>query len=170
MKVAFVGSREFRDLSLVDLAVDKQPEGTIIISGGARGTDTRAETRAKERGLTVISYRPFRRSDGRWQIEKWTFVPGEEATVEAYEEKGRPKTYYSFGQAAFARNEFILRAADKAIVFWHGIKEHSGTWNDLEILRRMKKWYLLIRFDADWETFTWSEYYKPGGGEKYGSQ
>jgi predicted Rossmann fold nucleotide-binding protein DprA/Smf involved in DNA uptake len=56
MKIAIVGSREFPKLEMVAAFVDDLPAGTVVISGGARGVDTAAEMRARERGLEVMSF------------------------------------------------------------------------------------------------------------------
>jgi predicted Rossmann fold nucleotide-binding protein DprA/Smf involved in DNA uptake len=48
-KIAIVGSRDYDNLRNVRLYVLSLPEGTIIVSGGARGVDQAAERAAKER-------------------------------------------------------------------------------------------------------------------------
>lgn len=57
-RVAIVGSRGWTDLQQVRDRVMLLPEGTIVISGGARGVDREAESAARERGLEVVVYRP----------------------------------------------------------------------------------------------------------------
>ncbi len=52
-----------------------------------------------------------------------------------------------YGKAAGAiRNELIVKECDFLLAFWTGIKEHSGTYNDLYIAKRLKKptliWYI----------------------------
>lgn len=51
MKVAIVGSRNFPYPDLITDFVDRLPEGTTVVSGGARGPDSIASTRATTRGL-----------------------------------------------------------------------------------------------------------------------
>lgn len=51
MKVAIVGSREFKDIFKVADYVESLPQDTIVISGGARGVDTWAIQAATQRGL-----------------------------------------------------------------------------------------------------------------------
>lgn len=58
MKVAIVGSRNYSTLERVYEYVNGLPDGTIVISGGARGVDRAAEDAARSRGLKVISFRP----------------------------------------------------------------------------------------------------------------
>jgi 1-aminocyclopropane-1-carboxylate deaminase/D-cysteine desulfhydrase-like pyridoxal-dependent ACC family enzyme len=55
-RIAIVGSRDFQNLQLVDHFVASLPADTIIVSGGARGVDRRAEEAAKRRGLRTIIY------------------------------------------------------------------------------------------------------------------
>lgn len=56
MKIAVVGSRDFKPLSLVESFIQGLPDDSIIISGGARGVDSIAERAAKNRGLQTIIY------------------------------------------------------------------------------------------------------------------
>lgn len=51
MRIAIIGSREYRDSQAVIDFVDSLPEDTVIVSGGAPGVDQIAETAAKRRGL-----------------------------------------------------------------------------------------------------------------------
>jgi predicted Rossmann fold nucleotide-binding protein DprA/Smf involved in DNA uptake len=53
--VAIVGSRDYPDLKAVVDYVDTLPEGTVVVSGHARGVDQVAEDAARKRGLHVIS-------------------------------------------------------------------------------------------------------------------
>lgn len=56
MRVAIVGSRDYPNLEHVDAYVESLPTDTVVVSGGARGVDTRAAARARERGLCVEEY------------------------------------------------------------------------------------------------------------------
>jgi hypothetical protein len=53
-RVAIVGSRNYPDEAAVRRYVDALPEGTVVITGGARGVDTWAEQSARLRGLEVV--------------------------------------------------------------------------------------------------------------------
>lgn len=55
-KIAIVGSRKFRELSLVKDYIDSLPLDTIIVSGGALGVDQMAEASALARGMTTQIY------------------------------------------------------------------------------------------------------------------
>lgn len=56
MKIAIVGSRDYRSPATVTDYVAALPVDTIIVSGGARGVDTWAERAARARGLAVEIY------------------------------------------------------------------------------------------------------------------
>jgi hypothetical protein len=53
MKIALVGSREYKHLGLVVKYVKSLPADTIIVSGGARGVDSVAANTARDCGLEV---------------------------------------------------------------------------------------------------------------------
>jgi hypothetical protein len=57
-RVAIVGSRSYSNLEKVDALVEALPLDTIVISGGAKGVDRRAEAVAVHRGMTVLIYKP----------------------------------------------------------------------------------------------------------------
>lgn len=65
MKIAVVGSREFKPLSMVTEFIQTLEQGTVIVTGGARGVDTAAEIAATAAGLTVIVFRPDWKRHGR---------------------------------------------------------------------------------------------------------
>ena len=54
MTVAVIGSRGWPNRAVVRRFVDRLPEGTVVVSGGARGPDSWAVERAKERGLQTV--------------------------------------------------------------------------------------------------------------------
>lgn len=53
MRLAIVGSRNYRDLQRVEDFVNRLAPETVVVSGGASGVDRRAERAARARGLTV---------------------------------------------------------------------------------------------------------------------
>lgn len=65
MRVGIVGSRNFRSGHLVTQFVSGLPQGTVVITGGARGVDTVAETAATAHGLTVVVHLPDWETHGR---------------------------------------------------------------------------------------------------------
>lgn len=107
MKIAIVGSRGFPDIDLICEFVDSLPEGTTVISGGAKGVDTIAEKAARKRGLEVIIYPAewdnFELPNARIKKNKW----GREFNV----------------TAGIERNKKICEEADEVIAFWDGMSK-----------------------------------------------
>jgi hypothetical protein len=54
MNVGIVGSRDFAPLSLVAAVVNRLPDDTVIVSGGAQGVDHAAEVYAKGRLRCIV--------------------------------------------------------------------------------------------------------------------
>jgi predicted Rossmann fold nucleotide-binding protein DprA/Smf involved in DNA uptake len=65
MKIAIVGSREWVDYDEVERYVGMLSTSDIVISGGARGVDTRAVEFAKRRGLVTIVLLPDWNTHGK---------------------------------------------------------------------------------------------------------
>jgi predicted Rossmann fold nucleotide-binding protein DprA/Smf involved in DNA uptake len=64
-RIAIIGSRDYPDLERVRAYVRSLPSGVIVVSGGARGVDSAAESEARRRGLEVVSIRPDYAQHGR---------------------------------------------------------------------------------------------------------
>ena len=64
MKVAVIGSREFKDYSLLVQFLDKKKISKII-SGGARGADSLAVQYAKENDIELLEFLPDYKKHGR---------------------------------------------------------------------------------------------------------
>lgn len=90
--VAIIGSRDYGNLAAVRDYVNRLPEGTVVISGGARGVDSAAAHFARERKLKVIECLP-----------DWN--------------KYRPKNGGK-NPAGMIRNHDIIKAADRVVCFW----------------------------------------------------
>lgn len=56
LKVAIVGSRDWKYHKEVEKAVLSLPRGSVVVSGGARGVDTYAENFARKHGYEVEIY------------------------------------------------------------------------------------------------------------------
>lgn len=56
MHVAVIGSRDFPDMDRVREFVNSLEDGTVIVSGGARGVDRVAETAARARNLECVIF------------------------------------------------------------------------------------------------------------------
>ena len=103
MKIAVVGSREFKDKEFVE---NMMPEilrtGKYqLISGGARGVDSWAEGMAKFLGCECIIFKPD------------------------WDKYGK--------RAGFLRNELIINEADKVVAFWDGESKGTKHSIDLAI-------------------------------------
>jgi hypothetical protein len=86
-RVAFIGSRNFGDGALVRERVRSLHPGDVVVSGGARGVDTIAETEARRIGLEVSVHRV---TSEAWATSKlagkernWTLI-AESNRVEAF--------------------------------------------------------------------------------------
>jgi hypothetical protein len=133
MKKAFCGSRDYPDLEGVALRILNMDEDElaemVLVSGGARGVDRRAERAAEAASIGIISYRVKQAPDGAYEVHRCIF-DGE------HEQWLVPTTmqfnFKSFAHAAFWRNDLILDevAEDRdprsgVIAFWDG--DSSGT-------------------------------------------
>lgn len=127
MRVAIVGSRDWRDLDRVAefvYSLAKKYPGAILVSGGARGVDEKAELAAQVNCLEVISYRPRKCAESD-HAEAWTIdVVTHGAEAERYvAEKNRRGTTPILGNFAFAahfRNVWIVEDAEQIVAFWDG--------------------------------------------------
>lgn len=131
MIVAIVGSRDGIEFEVVRRFVSKlaikYPEATVV-SGGARGVDTHAETAADHYDLGVISYRP---EEGEQRQGARIFgVARFEDGVRITAIEGM--SYTSYGQAAYARNGLIVQDADVLVAFTTGSR---GTANSIELAK-----------------------------------
>lgn len=117
LRVAIVGSRDFSHLEWVDRYVDSLPEGAVVVSGGARGVDRRAEQAARRRGLKVESFTPlWYGADGKYD-----------------------------GSAGFARNQKIVERAHAVVAFYSGSSASSGTRHVMKIAEAAGKLALVIQ-------------------------
>lgn len=120
MKIAIVGSRNFKSLDRVANVITSLPSDSIIISGGAVGVDKLAEQMADFLGLSKIIFRP-----------DW--------------EKYQPKEFGKKNPAGMIRNREIVKNADCVIAFWDG--KSKGTENSILTAIKMKKPVIIIRED-----------------------
>lgn len=148
MKVAFVGSRHFVRLDLVEARVDGLPRGATVVSGGASGVDRTAEIAARKRGLRVVSFRPARVL--LWQapspilvVKRHVLCPIESEEVVLGVERGG---FQSYGQAAYARNRLIVQEADLVLAFWDG--KSKGTKHSIDLAHELDKPVTVIEWRA----------------------
>lgn len=106
MRIGGVGSRDYKDTSIVQRFVDALPNrGVVLVSGGARGVDA-AFAGTAERG-------------------KWR---GKE--TEVYKPVVQPGcSKFEYALAAFARNKTIVKRSDVVVAFWD--YKSGGTANSL---------------------------------------
>ena len=98
MRIAIVGSRNWPQLELVERYVQGLDDGTVVVSGGARGVDLVAEMTARRSGLIQVVVHPaWARDDGTTDRS-----------------------------AGHRRNELIVDLADEVVAFWDGISRGTA--------------------------------------------
>lgn len=107
MKIAIIGSREYPDLREVRLFVHALPFDTIVISGGAAGVDSAAESTARVCRLTRFIFEPV------------VATPGRTAYV----------------AALHARNKRIAEECERMVAFHDGVSK--GTMRTVEYARSL---------------------------------
>lgn len=113
MRVAIVGSRSRDCRDEVFAAVAALPDGTTVVSGGAKGVDRWAAQAARERGLEVVEHLPQ--------------IPRGASRQEAIAE-------------LMGRNTKIAQDCDRMIAFPHPEANGSGgTWDSIRKAQRMGK-------------------------------
>ena len=110
MKIAVVGSREFREKDLIGYILSLETESfhsqeVTIVSGGARGVDSWAEEIADLANFKKEIFKP-----------EWD----------------------KYGKSAgFIRNKLIVNEADKVIAFWDG--QSKGTKHSIDLAIKASK-------------------------------
>lgn len=109
MKIAVVGSREFKDIKFIETILLQHFDGQllygdilyteVLISGGARGVDSIAESFWKKHNGKTIIFKPD------------------------WDKYGK--------RAGFLRNELIINEAERVIAFWDG--ESKGTKHSIDL-------------------------------------
>jgi hypothetical protein len=114
--VAVVGSREGVDDDVVVkfvTALWKKHPNTILVSGGAKGVDERAEQTWLALGGRVLSYRPKKLADEHYVIEVWAL--GDDKPI-VYILSDFP-SFADYKSAAFARDTLIAETAHRIVGF-----------------------------------------------------
>ena len=118
MHIAIVGSRNYPYLEDVTRLVgmiaedDKKEPGFVVVSGGAIGVDTTAETEAIRLGLPVISFRVYSLSTEEHGIEEWHM--GAQPYVRKMLDH---PTWANYESALMYRNTLIIQRADRVVAF-----------------------------------------------------
>lgn len=110
MNVGIVGSRRYRYKEKVDKLVNSLNKEDIVVSGGCVGVDKWAETRAKERGLKTLIFRP-----------RVMNFANKFKVIESY----------------YARNKQIAEASD--IIYAFVVDNRGGTWNTIKHAKKLNK-------------------------------
>lgn len=119
MKIAVFGSRNFHDLSLVDEYLKARFDPSIVLmSGGAKGVDERAETVWQSLGGPVVSLRVKKLQDDSYGYERWDM--GERMVWTPDQLSADDWT-----SALFLRSWIMADEADRGVAFWDG--ESRGT-------------------------------------------
>lgn len=107
MKIAVVGSRNFKDKDFVEKTVCKVLQnGDTFVSGGARGVDSWAEDSIEILETGIHNF----------EIKRKIFKP-------EWDKYGK--------RAGFLRNKLIVDEADKVIAFWDG--KSKGTKHSIDL-------------------------------------
>ena len=123
MRIAIVGSRGFLDPDLVVDFVDRLPDNTVVITGGAKGVDKIAEAAARRRGLEIVIY------------------PAEWNNFNLSLNREKKSKYPCRGKynavAGLVRNKTIVNDCDEVVAFWDG--KSRGTEFTIEYAKDQKK-------------------------------
>jgi hypothetical protein len=134
--IAIIGSRGFGDndqvVRFVAKLAAKYPDCRVV-SGAAKGPDSYGALAARNHGLSTLEYIPTRLESGRFGITCWS----RNADGSTREKFLLGTLYHSYGAAAYARNEMIVKAARVVVAFWDG--ESRGTKNSLDIARAFNR-------------------------------
>ena len=127
-RIAVVGNRRGADLSqvlgFIESLNEIQPDSTLV-SGGAEGVDSFAESTWFRLGGRVRSYRPVPWQDG-YGIEVWNYGGGQPAEVLPVEVQQVQSA--DFRSAALYRDTLIAEDADRLVAFYRaGPVWNSGT-------------------------------------------
>lgn len=125
-KVAIVGSRGYFDLGSVRDYVNSLPDGTVVISGGARGVDRAAEDAALLRGLEVKSFKPDWKRYGKAAgfIRNKTIVDSADLVVAFWDGKSRG-TRNSIERAKSTNTMLTIFCPDDV---WGSVRKEIREW------------------------------------------
>ncbi len=107
LRVFAGGSRTIADRVVIDSKIKAMPCCAVILTSRAHGASAGIRDAAMRRGL---------------RLEVWTAITDRYATAEA---------------AYFARDEEMIRSADRVLAFWDG--ESAGTAHELSYARSLSK-------------------------------
>ncbi len=113
MRIAIVGSRDYRDLESVRRYVNSLPNNAAIVSGATPGVDQTAEVAARARGLQTMIFPPDWEHRGSRSEQQWNRLIlknadlvavfwngqslGTQTLIEIAQEMGKPLEIYIAG-------------------------------------------------------------------------
>lgn len=133
-KIAIVGTREFKDYSILKCIMTSLFSDIRIleiISGGAKGADTLARQYAEEKEIPLKEFLP-----------DWDNISHPDAIVKT---NRWGKKYDS--RAGFRRNRLIIERADIVLALWNG--KSKGTKNSIDIAEKLKKNLMIYNYEDD---------------------
>ena len=117
-RIGVVGSREGVEKANVEQFLDallSEEPGSVVVSGGAKGVDTWAETGWLQRGGSVVSYRP-RAMHKPNEIESWAITKLTMGWMPSVEILSVP-TFADITSALFYRNCLIVDDVERLVAF-----------------------------------------------------
>lgn len=149
MKVAIVGPRRGADKAAVEQFVSslhaKYPDA-IVVSGGAEGVDSWAETAWLALGGTVWSYRVRKKADDHFVTVKWEIGSGHS---QMYELVGEP-SWADWKSALLYRSMLVAEVADQVCAF-AGRSRMRGTEFTTWVSRQGYDKPTWLWADGDWQ-------------------
>lgn len=127
MVIAVIGSRGYKNRTLVEKYIKSLEPGTKVISGGASGPDFWAIKQAKACGLIWEEF-----------LADWLNLTHPDAIIETRSDGTKyDKT------AGFRRNIILAQQADKVVAFWDGVSK--GTKSTIDLAKKFKKEIIIIK-------------------------
>lgn len=128
MKIAIIGSRDFKDYKLLEKILSVETDISCIISGGAKGADTLGVKYAMEHS---IPYKVF--------LADWKDLSFPDAVI-----KETIKGVKYDAKAGIRRNKQIIENCDKVIAFWDGTS--PGTFDSLQKAKKLNKEIKIVKY------------------------
>lgn len=151
MKIAVVGPRKGADLEAVESFVtnlyEQSPEA-ILISGGAEGVDSKAETTWLALGGIVWSFRIRKTGSDKYETEKWELGTSQ---PKAYLLLNEP-TWATPASALYYRSMIVAAEADRIVAF-HGPMRMSGTEFTTWVAREGERKPTHVYTDGHWTSY-----------------
>lgn len=103
-----------------------------MVSGGAKGADTFAETGWRRLGGAVISYRAQQTAFGSFGVMKYELRDNPPAQVWDLTVLGHP-TWEQIEGALFYRTMIVADECERCVAFWNG--RSAGTRNTIDLFK-----------------------------------